>query len=211
MATKLKYPFLAGGFRFNGKRSIDDYGLICKSVTRPLIPAVKFRRVELAGYSGSYDLDADKVSNFKNRFELGQITISVQWIGGYTDLSKPFVNTIEDNVYTTDNLAIAELYERGHKIAAWLSQPRWCPLSFIEDPTVTYYAKLDGAINVEYPMQGEFPIANTNINFVCQPFDSYSTPGSYSTIPITISWINESGDGSPITNSNAGYGDLNVG
>jgi hypothetical protein len=57
----LRWPDMVGRFQFNDIES-DIFDLVCKSIKRPLLPAVKVKRVDLSGSSGVYDFDDHEYS-----------------------------------------------------------------------------------------------------------------------------------------------------
>ena len=52
---------MIGSFNFNNVES-SVFGLVCKSVKRPLLPAVKTNRIEVPGTSGAFDFGDDVYS-----------------------------------------------------------------------------------------------------------------------------------------------------
>lgn len=129
-----------GSFKFNGIES-STFKLVCKSVNRSLLPAVKLRRIEMPGMSGVYDLDANGVDY---EYEIRTITMLIQYIG---------------TSYT-------ELRTRAREIAAWLNTQGFAQL-IINDETDKYYlAKVTGEINLDTMCES----GSAEISFDCQPF-----------------------------------------
>lgn len=110
---------MIGSFSFNGVDS-SSFSLVCKSVKRPLLPALKVKRIELPGASGSYDFNDDEYS-------LRQVTMRIAYIG----------------------TSYEELRSRARSIAAWLSYNGFARL-IINDETDKYYlAKITSDIDLE--------------------------------------------------------------
>jgi len=112
-------PDMIGRFQFNNIES-DIFNLVCKSVKRPLLPAVKTKRIELPGLSGAYDFD-------EHEYSLRSVTMRIVYLG--TD-------------YT-------ELRTRARDIAAWLSTSNWAKLIIHDEPDKYYLAKVSGEIDLE--------------------------------------------------------------
>ena len=135
---------MIGSFSFNGIDS-SVFGLVCKSVKRPLLPARKINRVEVLGASGTYDFDSDTYSN-------RPITIKIAYIG--TDYS--------------------ELRTRAREIAAWLSisVPNKAvfdniPKLIINDEPDKYYI---AKVTEETDLDSLYESGTADIEFDCQPF-----------------------------------------
>jgi predicted phage tail component-like protein len=110
---------MIGSFKFNNVES-SSFNLVCKSVKRPLLPALKLKRVELPGASGAYDFEDEEYS-------LRTVTMKIQYIG--TDYE--------------------ELRSRARSIAAWLSYSAFAQL-IINDETDKYYlAKVTGEVDLD--------------------------------------------------------------
>lgn len=110
---------MIGAFNFNNIES-SAYSLVCKSVKRPLLPAVKVRRIEPVGVSGVYDFD-------ENEYAMRTVNMGVAYVG--TD-------------YT-------ELRTRARSIAAWLSVGAWSKLIINDEPDKYYLAKVTDEINLK--------------------------------------------------------------
>lgn len=131
---------MIGSFLFNGVDS-ESFKLVCKSVSRPLLPAVKTRRVELPGISGVYDLDVNGVDY---EYEMRTITMKIQYIG----------------------TSYQELRTRARSLASWLSTQTWGQL-IINDETDKYYlAKVTSGVD----MEALYESGSADISFDCQPF-----------------------------------------
>lgn len=110
---------MIGSFSFNAIDS-SSFDLVCKSVKRPLLPAVKTNRVELLGASGVYDFG-------DHEYSLRLITMRITYIG----------------------TSYEELRTRARDISAWLSTSSWSQL-IINDETDKYYlAKVTSDIDLE--------------------------------------------------------------
>jgi predicted phage tail component-like protein len=110
---------MIGGFEFNTIESA-SFKLVCKSVKRRLLPALKVKRIDLPGTSGVYDFD-------DNEYSLSVLTMKIQYIG-------------------TDYM---ELRTRARSIAAWLSTSTWAKLILNDEPDKYYLAKVTGEIDLQ--------------------------------------------------------------
>ncbi len=111
---------MIGAFIFNEIES-SDYNLVCKSVKRPLLPAVKIRRLDLPGISGVYDFDTEDVE-----YSMRPLTMKIQYIG----------------------TSYEELRSRARSIAAWLSTNSWAKLRIHDEDDKYYLAKVTGELNL---------------------------------------------------------------
>lgn len=111
---------MVGSFKFNSKES-STFGLICKSVKRPLLPAAKVRRIETENSSGAYDVDDESVD-----YGLRPLTMKIQYIG----------------------TSYEELRTKARSIAAWLSCRTWEPLQIHDEDDKYYLAKVTDAIDL---------------------------------------------------------------
>ena len=112
---------MIGAFIFNEVES-STFKLVCKSVKRPLLPAVKVRRVELTGISGVYDFDDDG-----NEYSMRPLVMKIQYIG----------------------TSYEELRSRARSIAAWLSTSTWAKLRIHDEDDKYYLAKVTGEIDLD--------------------------------------------------------------
>lgn len=112
---------MIGAFIFNEIES-STFNLVCKSVKRPLLPAVKVRRVELAGISGVYDFDDEGTE-----YGMRPLTMKIQYIG----------------------TSYEELRTRARSIAAWLSTNAWAKLRIHDEDDKYYLAKVTEEIDLE--------------------------------------------------------------
>ena len=110
---------MIGAFSFNNVES-SYFNLVCKSIKRPLLPAVKTKRLEIPGISGVYDFESSEYS-------MRSVTMKIAYIG--TDYS--------------------ELRTRARSIAAWLSNSSWCKLIINDEPDKYYLAKVTSEIDLE--------------------------------------------------------------
>lgn len=111
---------MVGSFKFNNIES-STFGLICKSVKRPLLPAAKVRRTETKNSSGAYDVDDESVD-----YGLRPLTMKIQYIG----------------------TSYEELRTKARSIAAWLSCRTWEPLQIHDEDDKYYLAKVTDAIDL---------------------------------------------------------------
>jgi len=112
---------MIGAFIFNEVES-STFNLVCKSVKRPLLPAVKVRRVELTGISGVYDFDDEGTE-----YSMRPLTMKIQYIG----------------------TSYEELRTRARSIAAWLSTNTWAKLRIHDEDDKYYLAKVTSEIDLE--------------------------------------------------------------
>ena len=110
---------MIGAFSFNNVES-EGFNLVCKSVKRPLLPAVKIKRIELPGSSGVYDFSG-------HEYEMRQVTMKIQYIG----------------------TSYEELRTRARSIAGWLCNPTWSKLILNDEPDKYYLAKVTDEIDLE--------------------------------------------------------------
>lgn len=110
---------MIGSFNFN---SVDSsvFSLVCKSVKRPLLPAVKVNRIEIPGTSGMYDFG-------DHEYSMRTITMKIQYIG----------------------TSFAELRTRARQIAAWLSNGFWQKLIINDESDKYYLARVTGEIDLQ--------------------------------------------------------------
>ena len=110
---------MIGSFSFNGIES-SEFDLVCRSVTRPLLPAAKVKRVELPGASGLYDW-------WGSEYATRNITMRIAYIG------KDFF----------------ELRKRARDIAAWLGGPQtWTRLILNDEPDKYYLARVTSNLDL---------------------------------------------------------------
>lgn len=110
---------MIGQFGFNGKWS-NEFNLICKSVNRPLLPAIRPRMIEVYGRSGVIDYGG---GDYATRL----ITMHIAYKG------KNFI----------------ELRSRARNIAAWLNVGNWSRLVFDDEPDKFYFARIISNIDFE--------------------------------------------------------------
>jgi predicted phage tail component-like protein len=109
---------MIGSFKFNEVES-SSFNLVCKSVSRPLLPAVKVKRVDIPGASGVYDFP-------NTEYSLRQVTMRV------TYLETSFEN----------------MRSKARLIAAWLSTSTWGKLIINDEPDKYYLAKVTAATDM---------------------------------------------------------------
>ena len=110
---------MIGSFKFNNVES-SSFNLVCKSVKRPLLPALKLKRVELPGASGAYDFEDEEYS-------LRTITMKIQYIGADYE----------------------ELRSRARSIAAWLSYSSFAQLIINDEDDKYYLAKVTSEVDLD--------------------------------------------------------------
>jgi predicted phage tail component-like protein len=110
---------MIGSFSFNGVES-STFGLVCKSVKRPLLPAAKVNRIEIPGASGAHDFEDDS-------YELRSVTMQIAYIG----------------------TSYEELRARARQIAAWLANNTWSRLIINDEPDKYYLAKVTSEIDLQ--------------------------------------------------------------
>jgi len=110
---------MIGSFIFN-ETSSESFNLVSKSIKRPLLPAMKVRRVELVGASGVYDFS-------DNEYSPRSITMRVVYIG---------------SDYT-------ELRSKARQIAGWLGVNEWCKLVINDESDKYYLAKVTDEIALQ--------------------------------------------------------------
>jgi predicted phage tail component-like protein len=123
----LRWAGMVGRFQFNDIES-DDFDLVCKSIKRPLLPAVKVKRVELSGLSGVYDFEDD------HEYSLRPIRMRIAYIGDDYE----------------------ELRTRARDIAAWLSTSTWAKLIIHDEPDKYYLAKVTEELDLRTLFEGGF-------------------------------------------------------
>jgi predicted phage tail component-like protein len=167
---------MVGAFSFAGIDS-DGFNLVCKSVSRPLLPPAKTKRVDLAQASGAFDFPGLEYS-------MRPITMRITYIG---------------DDYT-------ELRSRARSIASWLGNGSedWAPLVINDEPDKYYLAKVTSEVGLEtlfesgtadinfecqpfaYSMVDEVVVNNgTFINPGTRRIDIFSPQGSLFEIDLT--------------------------
>lgn len=196
---------MIGSFSFNGIES-SNFNLVCKSIQRPLLPAVKTKRIDMIGLSGVFDFS-------NTEYSLRNVTMSITYIG--TD-------------YT-------ELRSRARSIAAWLSSDAWVRLIINDESDKYYLAKVtehidfnslweSGSAEIVFDCQPfaysvneqliTFPVTTlTNRSFTnvgTRVINNKSPVGSKYNLRITGSWtsITFTSNANALTFSRAGTGTL---
>ena len=134
---------MIGSFIYNNISS-EDFGLVTKSVSRPLLPAKKVNRVETPGASGAFDFGENEYAKGTGIYGLKTITMRIQYIG--SDLF--------------------ELRSKAREIAAWLSLEYWTWLEINDEPNLSHLAKVSSDVALE----NLFEYGWADIKFDCQPF-----------------------------------------
>lgn len=139
-----------GGFRYCGKHSYEEYGLIVRTVNRPLLAGQKTVQQDKAFDDGKADYTA---VNLRDRALFDNKTITVECKFGTP-------------------AGFEELQRRTARISAWLSNVRggFSPLIFDDMPMIAWQVKPTNNIPVEF----QFAAAGSfQITFECEPFNSY--------------------------------------
>src|SRR5690606_38872462 len=110
---------MIGSFEFNNIES-RTYNLICRSVQRPLLPAIRPRRIEIQGKSGIIDYGG---GDYATR----QIRMHIAYVGE----------------------SFLELRSRAREIAAWLGTNIWAKLIINDEPDKYYLARVLKGVNLE--------------------------------------------------------------
>ena len=110
---------MVGSFEYNGIKS-SAFNLICRSVSRPLLPTVRPRIMQIYGKSGVIDYGG---SDYDTR----QIVMHIGYIGS----------------------SYVELRSRAREIAAWLASGTWEKLFINDEPDKYYLARVITGINFE--------------------------------------------------------------
>lgn len=126
-------------FIFNSLSSYDNFGIIAKTVNRPLLPTKRRSDVVIPGRHGSYDFSDDSYENIV-------IPVLIQYVD----------ETFEDQRI------------RARRIAAWLSQTVFKPLIFTDEPDKYYSAKIYDSTALARIVE-LVPGESTTINFECYP------------------------------------------
>lgn len=130
---------MKGSFSFNGVSS-ESLGLICKSVKRPLLPAIKQSSNDSKAMSGIHDRE-------EHEYDSRQITMKIQ-----------FKENSFENLRT-----------KTHAIAAWLSQSVRKVLIINDEPDKYYLGKVVYDTDFNFIID-RLETGTADITFVCQPF-----------------------------------------
>lgn len=139
---------MTGSFRFNGIDS-STFGLICKSVKRPLLPSIKKSSSDSKGTSGIHDRD-------EYEYDSRQITMKIQFAEG----------------------SFEELRIKVRAIAAWLSSPKRCKLIIDDEPDKYYLGKVVDDTDFNFVAE-RLIAGTADITFVCQPFAYSTVESSF--------------------------------
>lgn len=111
---------MIGSFTYNNQTS-ESFGLVSKSVKRPLLPSKKVNRVERLGASGVYDFD-------DGDYSLRKVSMKIAYI---------------ESSYTN-------LRSKARQLAAWLAADNdWHKLIINDEPDKYYLAKITSEINLD--------------------------------------------------------------
>jgi len=133
---------MIGSFSFRGIPS-SQFGLICQSVSRPLLPAIKSNLINLSGVSGVYDTGI-------GTYDIRTIAMRIQFQAPETTWESGFYN----------------VRKKAREIAEWLGNGEWGKLVITGEEDKYYWAKMDDNIDLQVAMN--FGVAD--ISFKCQPF-----------------------------------------
>lgn len=143
-----------GGFTYAGKHSFDDFGLVVKTVDRPLLAPQKTVQTEQAR-DGQGDYTA---ANVRGRALYDNKTLTVECkyaeVGDYRALQA-----------------------RTARIAAWLSNISggYSPLVFDDMPMILWSVKPANGIPIEFQWAAT---GSFQITFDCEPFNRYTFDSS---------------------------------
>ena len=127
-------------FIFNSLSSYDNFGIIAKTVNRPLLPAKRRSGVVIPGRHGTYDFSDDSYENVI-------IPVLIQY----------------------DNETFEDARIRARRISAWLGQKGASkPLIITDEPDKYYSAKIYDSASVQN-IVNLAPGESTTINFECYP------------------------------------------
>ena len=107
------------GFVYGDKHS-NDFGIVAKSVSRPILPSLRKRELIIPSRHGTYDFG-------NNAYENRSISVLLQYIGN----------------------SFNELRIRARNIAAWLGNMTYATLTFDDEPDKYYLAKIYNALDLE--------------------------------------------------------------
>jgi len=110
---------MIGAFTYKGISSY-TYNLICKSVNRPLLPALRSNTTTFSTVSGVYD-------SGNVEYDLRNVTMKIQYLG----------------------TSFQELRSRARQIAAWLGGGEWGQLIIEGEDDKYYWAKIEGDIELD--------------------------------------------------------------
>lgn len=143
-----------GGFTYAGKHSFNDFGLVVKTVDRPLLAPQKTAQTEQAR-DGQGDYTA---ANVRGRALYDNKTLTVE------------CKYAEVGDYRT-------LQARTARIAAWLSNlgGSYSPLVFDDMPLIVWSVKPANGIPIEFQWAA---VGSFQITFDCEPFNRYTFDSS---------------------------------
>lgn len=139
---------MTGSFSFNGINS-ESFGLICKSVKRPLLPAVKVSSNDSKGTSGIHD-------RAETEYDSRQISMKIQFK--------------EDS--------FEDLRIKARQIAAWLSSSTRKKLIINDEPDKYYLGKIVEDTDLNFIVE-RLSAGSADLVFVCQPYAYALSPNSY--------------------------------
>ena len=108
------------GFVYRDKNSYSDYSVLAKSVSRPILPALRKRELTIPGRHGIYDFG-------DNTYENRIMSVLIQYVG----------------------TSLNDLRLAARNIAAWLSSNVYAQLTFEDEPDKYYLAKIYNALTLE--------------------------------------------------------------
>lgn len=138
-----------GGFTYQGKHSYDDFGLIVKTVDRPLLAPQKTVQADRAN-DGQGDYTA---ANSRGRAFFDNKTLKVEC---------SYKTTAE----------YRNLQAMTARVAAWLANTGggYSPLIFDDMPVIVWSAKPANGIPVEFQFESA---GSFQLTFDCEPFNHY--------------------------------------
>lgn len=136
---------MIGAFSYKGISSI-DFDLVCKSISRPLLPSLKSNLLNIGTVSGATDFGGTE-------YDLRTVVMRIQYIG-------------QLDIVTGWPSEFYELRTRARQIAAWLGGGTWERLIISGEDDKYYLAKIEDAVDLDT----FFEYGEADITFTCQPF-----------------------------------------
>lgn len=145
---------------FNGISS-QSLGLYCKSISRPVLPSIRSRSIEIPGISGIFDFGAET-------HETRPIIVQIAWATAGTDF---------------------EFRQKIRDIAAWLDTETWEDLIFNDEPDKLYKAHVIGGVNLtSMNITGQ---ATISFQCQPYAYALYSTGTEYTWATADFPWMSE--------------------
>lgn len=108
-----------GYFEFD-EISSEIFDIVCKSIKRPLMPAMKTKTVNINGQSGVYDFG-------ENEYEPFILTMSIAYVGD----------------------SLIDIRSKARDIASWLKTNKWSKLIIGDEPDKYYLARVANEADLE--------------------------------------------------------------